>query len=158
MIRVVLALLLLAWSSGAMAEERSSLWPDVPAATGEPHPEGNEYWRKNHMALMKHDRDLTMHLGDREIGASLKGCFECHTTTNASGKILTYADEGHFCRTCHDFAAVKVDCFSCHRSTPEGVEEDAQHAAIRPEVPGGEDGRNEILAYLQRAAGKEAEK
>ena len=98
--------------------------PDVPKATGEPHPEGNEYMRKFHMELMKHDRDMTLREGDRDIDASLKQCFDCHVVKDErTGDPVTYDDERHFCRTCHDYVAVKVDCFMCHRSTPEGFEE-----------------------------------
>lgn len=125
------------------AEDRSSLWPDIPKATGAPHAEGNEYWRKHHMEMMRHDRDLTMRDGDRQIAASLKGCFDCHTVRDASGATLTYASEKHFCRSCHDFAAVKVDCFTCHRSTPDGIDEHA-----------GQAGRaDDILAYLRTIGG-----
>jgi len=124
-----LALILTLGLVGAVsAQERSSLLPDVPTATGEPHAEGNAYWRKNHMKMMTHDRDLTMRFGDREIGASLKACFDCHAATDDTGHIVTVQDERHFCRSCHDYAAVKVDCFSCHRSTPEGTDEGDIHA------------------------------
>ena len=106
--------------------------PNVPMATGDPHPEGNENMRKFHMELMKHDRDMTLRDGERDIGASLKECFECHTVKDEeTGDPVTYEDERHFCRTCHDFVAVKVDCFMCHRSTPEGFEEPSPlHARI----------------------------
>ncbi len=98
--------------------------PTLPEATGDPHPEGNDYMRKYHMELMKHDRDMTLRDGDREIEASLKECFDCHTVKDErTGAPVTYEDERHFCRTCHDYVAVKVDCFMCHRSTPEGFEE-----------------------------------
>ncbi|WP_319823947.1 hypothetical protein [Thalassovita sp.] len=155
MLRLVLVLLL-GWATGGIAEERSALWPDVPAATGAPHPEGNAYWRKNHMTLMKHDRDMSLRDGDRDIGASLKGCFDCHAAKDAAGTVLTYADEGHFCRACHDFAAVKVDCFMCHRSTPEGVDETRAHAALLPPRQVKPDDPAVIMAYLQQAARKEA--
>lgn len=156
LIRALLAVLALAWGAEAMAEDRSALWPDIPAATGDPHPEGNAYWRKNHMTLMQHDRDLTLRMGDREIQASLKACFSCHTATDAAGQVLTYADEGHFCRSCHDFAAVRVDCFMCHRSTPDGVDEGAAHARAagpRPPLAAGQAGS--ITAYLNKVARKE---
>ena len=98
--------------------------PTLPVATGEPHPEGNEYMRKFHMELMKHDRDMTLREGDRDIDASLKQCFDCHVVKDErTGDPVTYDDDRHFCRTCHDYVAVKVDCFMCHRSTPEGFEE-----------------------------------
>ena len=121
---------LLGLATTAQAQDRSPLLPQVPAATGEPHPEGNEFWRKNHMELLKHDRDLTMHLGDRDVQASLAHCFDCHAAKYDEGKIVSYESEKHFCRACHDFAAVRVDCFMCHRSTPEGTDESGGHAAL----------------------------
>ncbi|RYH12233.1 hypothetical protein [Tropicimonas sp. IMCC6043] len=106
----------------------AGLGPSVPKATGEPHPEGNAYMRRHHMQLMRHDRNLTVHDGDRDVGASLSECFECHAVEDGAGGYVTYESEQHFCRACHDFAAVKVDCFMCHRSTPEGFEEPPMHA------------------------------
>lgn len=125
MIRLAL-ILVLGLAGAAFAQE--SLLPDIPAATGEPHAEGNAYWRKNHMDLLRHDRDLTMRFGNREIGASLKACFDCHAVQDDDGQVVTIESEKHFCRTCHDYAAVKVDCFSCHRSTPEGIDEGEFHS------------------------------
>jgi cytochrome c553 len=128
----------------ALAEERSVYWPQIPAATGQPHPEGNEYMRKQHMEMMKHDRDATMYDGDREVKASLSECFECHTVKDDQGTPVTYSDEKHFCRTCHDFAAVKVDCFMCHRSTPDGFEEPDAHALATQEPAS----QSRLRAYL----------
>jgi len=35
---------------------------------------------------------------------------------------VTVDDPQHFCRTCHDYAAVRPDCFQCHASRPgEGL-------------------------------------
>jgi len=136
------------------AAAEDGLWkygPSVPAATGEPHPEGNEYMRKFHMEMMKHDRDLTMRDGNRSIEASLKECFDCHTVKDEeTGDPVTYQDERHFCRTCHDFAAVKVDCFMCHRSTPEGFEEPSPlHSRLLDLRDGLSDAEaTEIAAYL----------
>nr|AFI78401.1 sulfur oxidation protein DsrJ [uncultured bacterium ws101A12] len=127
MARVLLIFGLFLAAAIPAAAQDAGLGPAIPKATGEPHPEGNGFWRRNHMDLMKHDRDLTMYDGDREILASLSECFECHTATDTAGTPVTYEDPGHFCRTCHDFAAVKVDCFMCHRSTPEDFEEPPLH-------------------------------
>jgi len=130
--------LLVALASPVSAQERASLLPEIPKGTGEPHPEGNEFWRKEHMELMKHDRDEVMYNGERVVAGSLKECFDCHTVKDSEGHVVTYQDEQHFCRTCHDYAAVKVDCFMCHRSTPDGVDEGSLHASgamARPEGP-----------------------
>lgn len=123
-------------------------WPAIPQGTGEPHPQGNEFMRKYHMELMKHDRDLTMYDGIRDVDASLKQCFDCHAVQDAAtGQPVTNADDRHFCRVCHDYAAVKVDCFMCHRSTPEGFEEPQPlHGRLLDLQPGPE--AAEIIAWL----------
>ena len=147
----LLLILSLVLAGAVSAGEHSSLWPDIPAATGQPHAEGNEYWRRHHMDLMRHDRDLSLREGERQIGASLKGCFDCHAAKDDAGQVVTYASDRHFCRSCHDYAAVKVDCFTCHRSTPEGVDEGAAHAALMPRAPAGDTGA--ITAWLGRIDG-----
>lgn len=154
MVRIVvfLALMLTLVAGIVQAEERSSLWPVVPGATGTPHPEGNEYMRKRHMDMMRHDRDLTMYEGDREIGASLKQCFDCHAAKDDHGQVVTYADDKHFCRVCHDFVAVKVDCFMCHRSTPEGVDEGKAHAGAAPLMTRPEGDAGAVADYLRGLA------
>ena len=135
----------------AAAQDRASLLPDIPRATGQPHAEGNEYWRKNHMNLMRHDRDLTMREGERDIEASLKGCFDCHAAKDSDGAIVSYESEKHFCRTCHDYVAVKVDCFMCHRSTPEGVDKPSDHGSLGLQRPL-EAYPNRLVAYLKSVA------
>ncbi|WP_300513457.1 hypothetical protein [Aliiroseovarius sp.] len=122
--------------------------PAVPKATGEPHPEGNDFMRRWHMTMMEHDRDETMYQGVRPVGASLSACFDCHTVTDDLGKPVTFADDRHFCRTCHEFAAVRIDCFECHRSTPEGFDELSAQAAQLPS-PNGSLRHDETLAALR---------
>ncbi len=95
------------------------LFPDIPTALGEPHPEGNAYWRENHPDLLRHDRDLTVLEGIRDIDASLKGCVACHAVEGPDAAPVN-ADSGEFfCRVCHDYTAVKIDCFQCHAVAPE---------------------------------------
>ncbi|MCA8867411.1 MAG: hypothetical protein KDA67_02060 [Rhodobacteraceae bacterium] len=120
------------------------LAPVIPKASGKPHPEGNLFMRINHMKLMKHDRDQTVREGDREIGHSLKACIECHAVNGADGQPVDISSDKHFCRTCHDFAAVKVDCFQCHNSRPEAKSQ----VLILPR-PGD---TNDLAAYLEGAA------
>ena len=118
--------------------------PVIPKASGAPHAEGSEYWRINHMQLLKHDRDETMRLGDRDIQASLKECVTCHAVNGDDAEPVSTASDKHFCRTCHDYVAVKIDCFSCHNSKPETPKQ----ALMRPDTPDS----NEIAAYLKEAA------
>ncbi len=146
--RLVLALLvLLGVTAPALAD--NPLLPVVPVATGEPHPEGNVYWRKHHMDLMRHDRDLTLREGERDIQASIGRCFDCHAVKDEAGQAVSVESDKHFCRVCHDYAAVKVDCFMCHRSTPDAENPNRAMAAA--------DDRNAIAAYLARVAGEASE-
>ena len=150
---VILALAVTLAAPASAEEARAGYGPVIPKATGDPHPEGNAYMRRWHMTMMTHDRDETVYEGDRDVNASLGECFECHTVKDDAGTPVTYADERHFCRTCHDFAAVRVDCFDCHRSTPEGFEEPAAHAAHRATLPRGAEpgGVARLQAYLEAA-------
>ncbi len=67
--------------------------------------------RRNHMEMLKHQRDRTMRQGIRGEPVTLNGCIECH----ASQKTASVLGEGNFCQSCHTYAAVKLDCFECHQ-------------------------------------------
>ena len=82
--------------------------------------------RRNHMAYLDHHRDRTVHEGVRTKKFSLKGCIECHAVKSEDDTFLTVKDPRHFCRVCHDYAAVKMDCFDCHASRPEANKNKAQ--------------------------------
>ena len=71
------------------------------------------------MKFLLHQRDDTVHEGIRTKRHSLKGCIECHASRDAAGKPVPVTSEGQFCQSCHSYAAVKMDCFSCHATTPE---------------------------------------
>lgn len=74
--------------------------------------------RKDHMDLLKHKRDRTMHLGIRTETNSLKACINCHVPEQHNGKILRHSDPEHFCATCHNYVAADPDCFQCHVDHP----------------------------------------
>ena len=71
-----------------------------------------EEMRRDHMEMLKHQRDRTMRQGERGAKVSLNGCIECHAS-NRNGSVLGNGD--NFCETCHAFAAVKLDCWDCHQ-------------------------------------------
>lgn len=75
--------------------------------------------RKNHMEFLKHKRDLTMYDGVRTKQHSLTECIACHVTPNDKGEYARIGDNQHFCSSCHNYAAVNVDCFDCHSDLPE---------------------------------------
>ncbi len=66
--------------------------------------------RRNHMKMLLHQRDRTMHDGIRTTRFSLKQCVECHASSK-TGSVL--GQEG-FCSSCHAYASVSIDCFECH--------------------------------------------
>lgn len=74
--------------------------------------------RRQHMDLLKHRRDATMYEGVRGGKVAFSACLSCHAVKGDDGKPVTIKSEKHFCRVCHDYAAVKVDCWSCHVSVP----------------------------------------
>ena len=81
-----------------------------------------EEMRRDHMKMLLHQRDRTMRQGVRAPRFSLKGCVDCHASQK-TGSVL--GKEG-FCSSCHEYAAVKIDCFECH--TPQR----AERTAARP--------------------------
>jgi predicted CXXCH cytochrome family protein len=95
------------------------------------------WMRRNHMTALSHQRDGTVHDGIRTSRFSLKACIDCHAVKGADGKPVTVASEKHFCRTCHDYAAVQIDCFECHASRPEAKAATTGEAA--PERSSGTD-------------------
>jgi predicted CXXCH cytochrome family protein len=97
----------------------AGILPDIPKGKGEACIAPTDFMRRNHMNLLTHDRDETVYFGNRQIKASLKGCVSCHAVNGADNTPITVEDPKHFCRTCHDYVAVKIDCFECHASRPE---------------------------------------
>ncbi len=113
---VSMACALLAGSVCAQAAGSSRVpRPVIEPARGDACVADPDFMRRNHMQLLKHQRDETVHLGVRDARASLKGCIECHASAN-SGSVAQAP--GDFCVSCHSFAAVKLDCFECHVSKP----------------------------------------
>lgn len=93
---------------------------DVPmpkpakAYKGEQCIEPTDVMRRNHFDFLKHQRDETLREGIRGQKHSLNDCIDCHAVTSpdvAGGKLRTLKP---FCKECHDYAAVSIDCFECH--------------------------------------------
>lgn len=92
--------------------------PDIPKGKGDECVKDTEYMRKNHMELLKHQRDETMYRGIRTKKNSLKECLTCHVVKGDDNKPISVTDPKHFCRVCHNYASVNIDCFDCHASKP----------------------------------------
>jgi [DsrC]-trisulfide reductase subunit J len=103
----------------ATARAGNADWLPKPArGKGEKCVADTEWMRRNHMTALMHQRDATVHEGIHTGRFSLERCIECHAVNGADGKPVTIANPKHFCRTCHDYAAVQIDCFDCHASQP----------------------------------------
>lgn len=91
--------------------------------------------RINHMTFLKHKRDETMREGVRTKTHSLTECIDCHVTPNDKGEYARIGDNDHFCSSCHNYAAVNVDCFDCHSDLPENAAKNNPH--LRKMTAGG---------------------
>ena len=98
--------------------------------------EDTAYMRKNHMKLLLHQRDETMHKGLRDGKYSLQKCISCHASTKDNSVI---GSDEHFCQTCHTYAAVSLDCWECHASKPKPVQPAVATALPVPAVSVGGD-------------------
>ena len=101
--------------AGEAASSRVSQ-PVIEVARGGQCVEDPAFMRRNHMKLLKHQRDDTLRGGVRTGKYSLKTCIDCHAskTTNSVA-----ASDTNFCQSCHNYAAVKIDCFECHTNKPQ---------------------------------------
>ncbi|SPE27004.1 DsrJ [Burkholderiales bacterium] len=80
-----------------------------------------EQMRREHPDMLRHQRDRTVHRGERGMKVSLNACIGCHADRH-TGSVI--GSEHAFCQGCHSYAAVHIDCFDCHQST------------VRPSAPG----------------------
>jgi predicted CXXCH cytochrome family protein len=109
-------------TSMANAGEWKVPFPQVPKADAESCVRDTAFMRENHMELLLHQRDDTVHKGIRPKRTALTECITCHAVLGADKKPVTYKDPKNFCRACHDYAAVSIDCFACHNSVPDKSE------------------------------------
>ena len=80
--------------------------------------EPTDFMRRNHMEVIKHQRDDTVHNGIRSTKHSLAGCIECHVSYAPENTPVPVNAKGQFCIACHEFAAVGMNCFGCHATVP----------------------------------------
>lgn len=130
MLRRAALVLLLAASCAVPAQQARTPRPVIErAAQGTKCVADADFMRRNHMEVLRHQRDGTVRAGDRAGKFSLQACIQCHASVKTSS--VTQA-ETNFCVSCHSYAAVKIDCFECHASQPK-----VQGTAFHPVVPKG---------------------
>ena len=115
---VAVALVLLIAGGAAMAEPagRTPRPAIEPARSGTQCVAPPEVMRRDHPAMLKHQRDVTVHRGVRQARDSLQGCVGCHASA-ATGSVAQAKTD--FCSSCHSYAAVSIDCFECHATRPK---------------------------------------
>lgn len=104
-----------AFSADVAGAKSTSIGPTIKIYKGDKCVEPTEEMRRNHMKYILHQRDKTMHQGIRTTKYSLKNCIDCH----ADPKTNTVLGKDGFCESCHVYASVSIDCFSCHSPSPE---------------------------------------
>ncbi len=114
--------------------------PAAKAVKGEKCVEPTEVMRRDHMQMVLHQRDDTMHQGIRTVKHSLKNCVNCHADPQ-TGSVL---GKNGFCESCHSYAAVSMDCFGCHtdKAEKQAAAAPSREAVglkqlVRGSVPGG---------------------
>jgi len=120
LLSVLPALLALTLSAPASAGEKDGVGPVIPAPVkGERCVEDTEVMRKNHMKFLLKHRDETLREGIRTKQYSLKECIECHVPPKEDAQAAGRSEEDHFCKNCHAYAGVTIDCFECHATRPQ---------------------------------------
>lgn len=135
--------LLAAGAPPAVAGDGVPLPQLAAPAKGESCVEPTDVMRRNHPDFLKTQRDETMYLGIRDGKYSLNGCIECHAAADPEAADPNEKSIEGFCEECHTYAAVRVDCWSCHN--PKLVEE--PRAAAAPATFG--DAPRDMLAMLR---------
>ena len=95
--------------------------PSYPKGKGKSCVEPTDVMRRDHFEYLMHHRQISVHLGVRSKRHSLVGCVDCHASQADDGTYISVNEPGQFCRSCHVYTAVKIDCFSCHAAVPDAV-------------------------------------
>lgn len=113
---LALALILAGCMQPALAADSRTPKPVIePARAGTQCVADPATMRRDHPAMLEHQRDLTVRGGIRGAKASLKACIACHASP-VTASVAT--SETNFCVSCHSYAAVRIDCFGCHATRP----------------------------------------
>jgi hypothetical protein len=96
--------------------------------------EPTEIMRREHMNILLHQRDETVLNGIRTEKHSLTGCIDCHAQPGDDGKIVRAESPEYFCTACHQYTAVKIDCFECHSDQPSAAVKQLSQRFKSPEL------------------------
>ncbi|HHK74815.1 MAG TPA: hypothetical protein ENJ57_06585 [Rhizobiales bacterium] len=125
----ILVLLALVFVATPLSAGESRVPVPHPAMSGKaekcvaPVPEMRRY----HMKYLKHQRVETLRKGVRGNPYSLKACVNCHAVKDKAAGGARTVDA--FCGSCHKYAAVTLDCFSCHTNKAQDKKKTAAEAS-----------------------------
>lgn len=114
-------------------------FPTIHEPEGVKCVEPEDEMRRHHMDYILHQRDKTVHEGVRTKKYSLAICIDCHVQPDKDGNIASFESDEHFCSTCHNYAAVQIDCFECHADRPQKHIKRGKKTALKQQL-------HEILA------------
>ena len=106
-------------SAPVLAADKSPM-PKLDIGMGGKCVDDPKFMRKNHMDLLKHQRDETMRQGIRGGKYSLAACVDCHASKKNNSVL---GSNENFCQGCHAYVEVKIDCFECHSSKRKVIAE-----------------------------------
>jgi len=90
--------------------------PVIARGQGDSCVADTEFMRRNHMTLLKHEHNEPRSQDTPGEGYTFRECLDCHAAGGPDARPVTADSPEHFCRSCHDYVALKIDCFDCHRS------------------------------------------
>jgi len=119
MLRLIAFLLALSCGFSASAAEGYRM-PKLDYGKGGKCVAEPQWMRKNHMHVLLHQRDETVHKGIRGGKYSLADCVDCHASSKNNSVL---GSNENFCQGCHAYAGVKIDCFECHSNKRREIAE-----------------------------------
>ncbi len=108
--------------------------PHPPHGKGDHCVMPTEFMRRNHMLMMYAHRKDVLAEGIRTTQFNISGCVTCHAVKGEDGQPVAFDNPKHFCRSCHSYAAVQIDCFECHNSKPQSSDKSAALGADRADA------------------------
>ncbi len=125
-IAAVILSALFGFSAAVQSGEPSGARATIGPNAGDSCVRETSWMRRNHMELLKHDRDQTLRQGIRPVEGSIKECVNCHALQDAHGDYQSVNAADQFCSSCHEFTSVSIDCFECHATKPDSIERAAK--------------------------------
>jgi predicted CXXCH cytochrome family protein len=151
------AALVLTLSAPALSADEAKEGLVIPEAVkGEQCVEDTEVMRRNHMDYLLQHRDATLREGIRTKKYSLKECLECHVPAGEQNSEAERGEGNHFCKNCHTYAGVKIDCFECHATRPQ--KSVMFHPLVTPGMQAAKEAhQQDSTELLNKAAGAQSE-